>query len=150
MKAIAVIDKNRAIGKNGGLLYRIPSDLKHFKNETIGRTIVMGRKTVESMPGGKPLPGRTTLMLSRSLPFPEIPSDAIICGGAQIYEMFIDVCDELILTEVDAETEDADAYFPQFQDKFEIYEEGELQTEIGLSFRINRYRRKETAPHCTQ
>ena len=150
MKAIAVIDKNRAIGKNGQLLYRIPSDLKHFKNETIGRTIVMGRKTVESMPGGKPLPGRTTLMLSRSLPFPEIPEDAIICGGAQIYDMFIDMCDELILTEVDAETEDADAYFPQFKDQFEIYEEGELQTENGLSFRINRYRRKTQQPHCTQ
>ena len=142
MKAIAVIDKNRALGKEGKLLYNIPSDLKHFKNETIGRTIVMGRKTVDSMPGGKPLPGRTTIMLSRSLPFPEIPEDAIICGGAQIYAMFIDKCDELILTEVDAETEDADAYFPQYKDKFEVYQESEPQTENGITFTIRRYRRK--------
>ena len=157
MKAIAVIDKNRALGKEGQLLYHLPSDLKHFKSETIGRTIVMGRKTVDSMPGGKPLPGRTTLMISRSIPFPDIPDDAIICGGAQIYKMFIDQCDELVLTEVDAETEDADAYFPEFKDEFELYEEGEQQEENGIRFRINRYRRKaqpeedfdaESAPQC--
>ena len=143
MKIIAAIDKNRALGRKGELLYHLPGDLKNFKAETIGKTIVMGRVTVEGLPGGKPLPGRTTLMLTRKAPLPEIPEDAIICGGAQIYDMFIDMCDELILTEIDAETEDADAYFPQFKDKFQIYEEGELRTENGVSYQINRYRRKD-------
>jgi len=142
MKAIAVIDRNLALGKEGNLLYHLPSDLKHFKAQTIGKTIVMGRKTVESMPGGKPLPGRTTIMLSRSLPQQEIPEDAIICGGAQIYAKFLPLCDELILTEVDAETPDADAFFPEFRDEFELAEEGPLTEENDLTFRINTYRRK--------
>ena len=67
MKAIAAVDRNLAIGKNGELLFRIPSDLAHFKAETIGGIVIMGRKTLESMPGGKPLPGRHTLVLSKSL-----------------------------------------------------------------------------------
>ena len=67
MKAIAVVDKNLAIGKDGSLLFRLPSDLAHFKAETLGGIVIMGRKTLESMPGGKPLPGRHTLVLSRSM-----------------------------------------------------------------------------------
>ena len=67
MKAIAVVDKNLAIGKDGDLLFRLPSDLAHFKAETLGGVVIMGRKTLESMPGGKPLPGRHTLVLSKSM-----------------------------------------------------------------------------------
>jgi dihydrofolate reductase len=67
MKAIAVVDKNLAIGRDGDLLFRLPSDLAHFKAETLGGIVIMGRKTLESMPGGKPLPGRHTLVLSRSM-----------------------------------------------------------------------------------
>ena len=67
MKAIAAVDRNLAIGKNGDLLFRIPSDLAHFKAETLGGIVIMGRKTLESMPGGKPLPGRHTLVLSKSM-----------------------------------------------------------------------------------
>ena len=67
MKAIAAVDCNLAIGKGGDLLFRIPSDLAHFKAETLGGIVIMGRKTLESMPGGKPLPGRHTLVLSRSM-----------------------------------------------------------------------------------
>ncbi len=68
MKAIVAVDKNLAIGRTGGLLYRIPSDLQHFRRETLGRTCIMGRKTLESMPKGQPLPGRHTIVLSRSMP----------------------------------------------------------------------------------
>ena len=67
MKAIAVVDRNLAIGKDGDLLFRLPSDLAHFKAETLGGIVIMGRKTLESMPGGRPLPGRHTLVLSRSM-----------------------------------------------------------------------------------
>ena len=67
MKAIAAVDRNLAIGKEGALLFRLPSDLAHFKAETLGGVVIMGRKTLESMPGAKPLPGRHTLVLSRSM-----------------------------------------------------------------------------------
>ncbi|MBR0522370.1 MAG: dihydrofolate reductase, partial [Firmicutes bacterium] len=98
MKAIAVVDRDLAIGREGGLLFRLPGDLKHYKEETLGQVIVMGRKTVEGLPGGKPLPGRTTIVISRSVPMPEIPDDAIICGGESIYRLFWDRTDYLIMT----------------------------------------------------
>ena len=167
MKAIAVIDKNRALGKGTKLLYDIPSDLQHFKKETLGKTVIMGRTTLGTMPKGKPLPGRNTVVVSRTMTpgmfykkgnfyavvahskdealklFADgIFSDPVVCGGQQIYELFLPECDELVLTEVDAETPDADAFFPDFTGDFEIYEEGPDTTENGLTYRIRRYRRK--------
>ena len=63
MNAIVVVDKNWCIGKDGGLLVHLSKDLKYFKEKTIGKTLIVGRKTLESFPGGKPLPGRKTIML---------------------------------------------------------------------------------------
>lgn len=65
MKAIVAVDKEWAIGRNNELLVHLPQDLKHFKELTLGNTVIMGRKTVESLPGGKPLPGRNTIVLTR-------------------------------------------------------------------------------------
>ena len=65
MNLIAAVDKNWAIGKKGKLLVSIPGDQKLFREETMGKVIVMGRKTMESLPGGKPLPGRTNVVLTR-------------------------------------------------------------------------------------
>ncbi len=167
MIAIAVIDRNRAIGRNGALLCRLPGDLAHFKNTTLGKTVIMGRKTLDSLPGGKPLPGRNTIVLSRKarlgkfyedgtfsglfLSSPEevleyIESelrggDAYIAGGMQIYGLFLARCDELILTELDCAFEDADAWFPEFREQFTLAEEGPMQEENGYRYRINRYRR---------
>jgi len=166
MKAIAVIDKNQAIGKKGGLLFHIPSDLKHFRNETIGKTIIMGRKTLESMPGGKPLPKRNTLVLSSTMEegllwekdgfyarsFPSMdrlkawvdtscdPQAVVVAGGGQIYKAMLPLCDELVLTEVDAEDE-ADAFFPDFRQDFTCYEDSGLISEDGYHYHIRRYRR---------
>lgn len=167
MKAIAVIDKNRAIGRNGDLLCKLPNDLGHFKRMTLGKTVVIGRKTLDSLPGKKPLPGRTTIVLSRNatlgvfyddgkfqgffLSSPEevfkyikenmLEEDSIIAGGAEIYKIFLNHCEELILTELDCAFENADAFFPEFRDTFELEQEGELIHENGYSYRINRYRR---------
>ena len=146
MKAIAVVDKNLAIGKDGQLLFRLPSDLAHFKAETLDGVVIMGRKTLESMPGGRPLPGRHTLVLSRSMEpglwvrekkgrkwlfgvfsdvqelvdFLDLREDDLrniaVCGGEQIYRALLPYCSELVLTEVDEEAEDADAHFPEFRD----------------------------------
>lgn len=142
MKAIAVVDKNLAIGRENGLLFRLPKDLQHYKEETLGQIVVMGRKTVESMPKGLPLTGRTTVMISRSVPVPDIPDDAIICGGEQIYRMFFDRCDTLILTEVDAEAEGADAFFPEYRDgSFTcVKDSGEIE-DNGYKYHIREYKR---------
>lgn len=167
MKAIAVIDQNRAIGSAGELLCRLPGDLVHFKKTTLGKTVIMGRKTLDSLPGGKPLPGRNTIVLSRKarlgrfyddgsfsgffLSSPEEVlayikneihgEEVFIAGGEQIYRLFLDQCDELILTELIHAFPDADSYFPEFRDQFILAEEGPLQEENGYRYRINRYRR---------
>ena len=69
-------------------------------------------------------------------------ADPVVCGGQQIYELFLPECDELVLTEVDAETPDADAFFPEFAGDFEVYEEGPDTTENGITYRIKRYKRR--------
>jgi dihydrofolate reductase len=129
MKAIAVIDKANAIGRGGKLLFRLPGDMAHFRAETLGKTIIMGRKTLESMPGGKPLKGRTTLVLSGSLDgafraadelLAAAPADAIVCGGGEVYRALLPYCDELILTEVDAYAEEPDTFFPPFREEFRL------------------------------
>ena len=174
MKAIAVVDRNLAIGRDGQLLFYLPSDLAHFKAETLGGVVIMGRKTLESMPGGKPLSGRHTLVLSRSmepglwirekkgkkwlfgvfadaqtlLDFLDLKeNDArtiAVCGGEQIYRQMLPYCDSLVLTEVDAEAEGADAHFPEFRDdaSWRVKDEGEPVTENGLTYRIRRYVRE--------
>ncbi len=167
MKAIAVIDQNRAIGRGGELLCRLPGDLAHFKRTTLGKTVILGRKTLDSLPGGKPLPGRNTIVLSRKarlgrfydegtfsgffLSSPEEVlayiegelrgEEVFIAGGEQIYRLFLDRCDELILTELEHVFPDADAWFPEFLDHFTLVEEGPLQEEKGCRYRINRYRK---------
>ena len=174
MKAIAVVDRNLAIGRDGQLLFHLPSDLAHFKAETLGGVVIMGRKTLESMPGGKPLPGRHTLVLSRSmepglwirekkgkkwlfgvfagaqalLDFLDLKeNDArtiAVCGGEQIYRQMLPYCDRLVLTEVDAEAEGADAHFPEFRDdaSWRVTDESGPVTENGLTYRIRRYARE--------
>ena len=167
MRAIAVIDQNRAIGNAGGLLCRLPNDLAHFKRLTLGKTIIIGRKTLDSFPGKKPLPGRNTIVLSRSatlstfyddgefqgffLSSPDqvleyleekvMDEDVVIAGGAEIYALFIDSCQELILTELECSFESADAFFPEFRSKFRQVEQGEMIEENGYKYRINRYRK---------
>ncbi len=125
---IAAIDKRNAIGYNNKLLFHIPNDLKRFKELTTGHTVVMGRKTFESLPKGA-LPNRRNIVLSRNkdlcYPNTEIFSsieDALksctqaekvfIIGGEQIYSTCIGFADELEITEIDKTAEHSDAFFP--------------------------------------
>lgn len=168
IKAIVVVDKNSAIGNKGSLLFRIPSDLKNFKRETLLKTVIMGRKTLESMPKGQPLKGRNTLVLSRSMPeglfwmngsffarnfntkeallawaAENLPGEElIVAGGEQIYRMFIDDCEELIVTELEEAAEEADACFPEYKDTFETYTQSAPVEENGVHYIIKKYRRK--------
>ena len=141
---IAAVAKNRAIGFENKLIYWLPNDLKRFKALTTGHTIVMGRKTFESLPKGA-LPNRRNVVLSASLcekekrgerrgerellpgceVFPTLEAaldsckpdeDVYIIGGARVYEQAIDFADRLCLTEVDDTPAEADAFFPDYSD----------------------------------
>ncbi len=132
---IAAVAKNRAIGFENKLLYWLPNDLKHFKALTTGHTIVMGRKTFESLPKGA-LPNRRNVVLSQTtkeLPgcevFPTLEAalksckadeDVYIIGGARVYQQAIAVADRLCLTEVDDTPQKADAFFPDYSEGWQI------------------------------
>ncbi len=126
---IAAVARNRAIGFENKLIYWLPDDLKRFKALTTGHTILMGRKTFESLPKGA-LPNRRNVVLStsiRELPgcdvFPNLETalqscqedeEVYIIGGARVYEQAMKVADRLCLTEVDDIPEHADAFFPDY------------------------------------
>ena len=126
---IAAVARNRAIGYNNKLIYWLPNDLKRFKALTTGHTIIMGRRTFESLPKGA-LPNRRNVVLSASvqqLPgcdvFPTLDAalqscrpeeDIYIIGGASVYEQAIKVADRLCLTEIDDTPEHADTFFPDY------------------------------------
>lgn len=126
---IAAVDRNMAIGFENKLLFWLPNDLKRFKALTTGNTIIMGRKTFESLPKGA-LPNRRNVVLSsnpsadcpRAEVFPSLEAalgsckeneKVYIIGGASVYRQALPLADELCLTEIDATAEQADAFFPE-------------------------------------
>lgn len=125
---IAAIGKNRELGRGNDLIWHIKEDLKNFKNLTMGKYIVMGKNTYESLP--KHLEGRKYIVLSSSLSeiengllfndfnkllefIKDVDEEVMIIGGASIYKLFLPFSDKLYLTEIDSE-EKADVYFPDF------------------------------------
>ncbi len=115
---------SRGIGIGGKLPWHIKEDLAFFKEKTLGKTLLMGRKTFEGLPA--PLPGRKTLILSKSVEGPdvvhsieELPETEIwVCGGAQIYKQFFPLCEEVYLTLVKNEPPEVDAFLPEFETLF--------------------------------
>jgi dihydrofolate reductase len=149
-KAIAAMSLNRVIGARNKIPWHLPEDFKWFKQLTTGNVIVMGRKTFESI--GRPLPNRETIVLSRSqFSFPGVRTisdlseidlagesrEVFICGGGQVYAQALPLCSDLYLTLVKREVE-GDAFFPAFEDRFELVEEIRDTPE----FKILRYRQK--------
>ena len=135
---IAAIAQNKAIGNNNKLLYWLPNDLKRFKALTTGHTIIMGRKTYNSLPKGA-LPNRRNVVLSRSLTEIEgcevytslenalqhcaANEEIYIIGGASVYEQALPLADRLCLTEVHDTPKEADAFFPDITGWREIRRE---------------------------
>lgn len=130
LSAIVVIAENGAIGKNGDLLCHLPADLKHFKNITMGHTVIMGRRTWESLPKGA-LPGRKNVVVTRNTDFvapgaevyhsleealtaTEQDSKRFIIGGGMLYREAFSLTDVLYLTQLHASFPDADTFFPSF------------------------------------
>ena len=163
MKLILATDKNWAFGNQGGLLCHLSGDLKYFKERTTGKTVVMGRATLESLPGGKPLPNRENIVLSTRADYAPsgvtvvhseeelsavlagLDSDEVmIIGGGKVYRDFLPKCDTCYITKIYAEFP-ADTWFVNLDEmpEFEVVWESELQEEKGICYQFFEYRRKE-------
>ena len=131
MTIIAGMSKDRVIGKNNKIPWHVSEDFKHFKRTTMGNTIVMGRKTFESV-GSRPLPGRPHVIVSRSMPETKgvdvcrslgeaiekaesYGKEVFICGGGEIYSEALPQTDRMVLSYIEGDY-DGDAYFPEFDD----------------------------------
>ncbi len=156
---IVAMASNRVIGINNTLPWHLPADLKHFKALTMGHHIVMGRKTWESI--GKPLPGRTSVVVTRN-PDYTVPgvivvnslqaaiaacnndAEIFVIGGAALYQQAITLADRIYLTEIVADIR-GDAYFPEFNpgEWLEVSREIHTQTEPQpLEYHFVAYHRK--------
>ena len=149
--AIAAMSENRVIGRGSQIPWHLPEDFKWFKQTTLGHVLVMGRKTFESI--GRPLPGRETIVLTRSgFSHPGVTTattleeveakvanrHAFIAGGAEIYRLALPRCSDLYLTLV-KRTVEGDVFFPPFEEQFELAAELRDTPE----FKILHYRRSQ-------
>ena len=161
MNLIAAVDKNWAIGRNNKLLVSIPDDMKFFRETTTGKVVVMGRKTLESFPGKKPLKNRVNIVLTGDRSYQadgavivhdmeelheelkKYPSEDIyVIGGESIYKQLLDECDVAHITKIDY-AYDADAYFPNLDERpeWKITADSEEQTYFDLEYYFYRYER---------
>lgn len=159
MKLIALADRGWTIGKGGDLLVRIPMDRKYFLDETLGKTVVMGRKTFEGLPGQQPLYGRRNIVLSRDPSFSpkgvmtarslgealdflrNIPDDEIyVIGGESIYRLFLPYCTEADITAVDYRY-DGDRFLPDLDSspEWHLDAESDEETYFDLTFTFRHY-----------
>ncbi len=163
MNCIAVIAKNRGIGRGNQLLFRLPGDMKYFKEHTTGKTVIMGRKTLESFPGGKALPNRRNIVLTMKDDYQkddvtvchsreealelvkDIPTDDVwIIGGSQIYYLFLNDCDKAYITEVNDSGERADQFFPELRmsDGWLLTSRSEEQRDGNTTYRFCVYEKE--------
>lgn len=158
MKAIFHTDKNWGIGKDNDLMFSIPKDMKFFRETTSGKVVVMGKNTLRSFPGGKPLKNRVNIVLTHgdagegvvtvhSLTelFEELkkypPEDVFVIGGASIYKMLIPYCTEVLVTKVDADG-GAEVFVPNLdEDKnFTLIQMSEPIEDNGYTIQFCTYR----------
>ncbi len=162
MNLIAAVDKNWAIGRNNKLLVSIPDDMKFFRETTTGKVVVMGRKTLESFPGKKPLKNRVNIVLTSDNSYQvdgavivhdmdelheELKKynsqDIYVIGGESIYRQLLDECDVAHITKIDFSYE-ADAWFPNLDEKEEwvVTADSEEQTYFDLEYYFYKYEKK--------
>lgn len=162
MNIIVAVDNNWAIGHKDKLLVSIPNDMKHFREETTGKVVVLGRKTLRTFPQGMPLKGRTNIVLSGDRSFTvkdaivvhsleelleELKKydseDIYIIGGESVYRQMLPYCDVAHVTKIDHKYE-ADTYFPNLDEdpEWEITADSDEQTYFDLAYEFLRYERK--------
>ena len=159
MNLIVAVDRNWAIGKDNKLLVSIPDDMKFFRETTTGKVVVMGRKTIESFPNGKPLKNRVNIVLTRDPNYQvkdaivvhskdeldkELAKynsdDVFVIGGESIYRMLLDDCNRAFVTYIDY-AYDADTFFPNLDEKpeWKLAHESEEQTYYDIEFYFRAY-----------
>ena len=167
MELIVNTSRNWAIGRRGSLLFSLPEDMKYFREKTLHKTVLMGRRTLESFPGGRPLVNRTNIVLSAdpafrrddivlcrspreaaeavsSLP----PDEVMLIGGETIYRMFLPCCSLAYVTRVEQDIPDADSFFPDLDhlSGWELTECSPKKTQNGLDFRFCVYVNHQVQP----
>ena len=159
LSLIAAVAKNRAIGKDNKLLWHLPEDMRHFRETTRGKAVIMGRKTWESLPDSfRPLPGRHNIVVSRN-PAYQAPGatlaasleeallkeckdeETFVIGGEELYRQAMPVAQKLYLTEINQDF-DGDAYFPEVLTReWKEISRNEQQGASGLEFSFVTYQR---------
>ncbi len=163
MNLIVAVDKNWGIGNRGELLVSIPKDHKMFRQETTGKVVVLGRKTMDTFPQKQPLPNRVNIILSHDKNYQvkgavvvhsieelleelkKYPTESVyIIGGESIYRQMLPYCNTAHVTQIDHEYQ-ADAFFPNLDEdpEWELTAEGEEETYFDLEYRFVRYSRKK-------
>ncbi|MCR4598398.1 MAG: dihydrofolate reductase [Acetatifactor sp.] len=161
MNLIVAVDNNWAIGNKNKLLVSIPNDMKHFREETTGKVVVLGRKTLETFPQGLPLKNRTNIILTKNQNFKvkdaivvhsledlleELKNyeseDIYVIGGDSVYKQLLPYCKVAHVTKVDHEYE-ADTYFPNLDKDpaWQITAESDEQTYFDLPYQFLKYER---------
>ncbi|MCI8409640.1 MAG: dihydrofolate reductase [Lachnospiraceae bacterium] len=162
MNLIVAVDKNWGIGYQNNLLVRIPADQRFFRETTTGKVVIMGRKTLESFPGGQPLKNRTNIVISKDRNYQvkdaivvnsikealqkveDVPTEDIyVIGGASIYEQMLPLCDTAHITKIDYAYQ-ADTFFPNLDEmeEWQIVGESEEQTYYDLEYTFLCYKRQ--------
>jgi dihydrofolate reductase len=162
MNLIVAVDKNWAIGYKNKLLVRIPADQRFFRNETINKAVIMGRKTLESFPGGLPLKDRLNVVLTSDPNYKVKDAvvvnsiekaleavkeynteDVYVIGGESIYRQMLPLCDVALVTKIDYDYQ-ADAYFPNLDEMEDwvITGESDEQTYYDIAYTFYKYERK--------
>jgi dihydrofolate reductase len=158
---IAAVDRQRAIGRNGDLLWKEKLDLQHLRQTTMGCPVIMGRKTWDSLPARfRPLPGRRNVVvtgntawqaegaeaagsLQAALDLVADAPKAFVIGGGQLYAQALPLADELVLTEIDTSFEQADTFFPAFdRQAFRMASRDEHVAANGTRFAFVTYERR--------
>ncbi len=160
MQAILCADRKWGIGKEGKLLFSLPVDMKFFRNTTKGSVVVMGRKTLESFPGGQPLKNRVNVVLSSLLcredctvvrtidelreKLKEVPPMPVfVIGGGEIYRLLLPYCEKVLVTRVEADG-DADTFFPDLdRDENFVRRRGEDVEENGYTLHFDEYENRK-------
>ena len=159
MKAIVAVTEDWGIGKDNGLLVSIPEDMKFFRETTAGGVVIMGRKTLESFPGGRPLKNRVNIVITKAEDYAPEGATVVhsvdeavkaakecgnekvfVIGGASVYAQMVHLCDTVYVTKVAARPE-ADAFFPNLDEDpmFYISHASEVKEHEGTTFRFLTY-----------
>ena len=162
MLQVVAVDKNWGIGNEGNLLFHISEDLKNFRRLTEGKTVILGRKTLQTFPKAAPLKNRRNIILSRDESYSvegaevagsieeatellknEDTDNVVVIGGESIYRQMLHLCDTAVVTKIDAEAP-SDKFFPNLDNDEDWYlaEESEVKEENGIKFKFCTYKRK--------